>query len=106
VVKDDLGEVVDAYPYWNIVFKDGSSVSVEPTVAPQPAEAGIYDCKAASTKDTQDLINKHIGSLDGEVLMDFLVAYSPYKEVAAVLPRRKFKFKSGESIVASIQGAA
>ena len=106
VIKDDLGEVVDAHPYWDVVFKDGSELSVEPMGTLKAPEPGVYDCKASSVKDTQALINKFISVLDKEVKVDYLVAYSPYQEVAAVLPRRTFKFKSGESIVESLRGVA
>lgn len=102
VIKDDYGEVVDALPEWHVRFKDGSEIVVELDGVPKPPSVGIFDCKDASQRDTQAIINKHFSHIKS-IEKDFLIAVNSHKEKCAVLPRRRFTFKSADDIVEGLQ---
>lgn len=104
VIKDSQGEVVDAIPEWHIKFKDGSEATVEPKGKPDSPTVGVYDPKGASTKDTQNIINKYIGSIRSDgVEIEYLIVTNNYEEKVAILPRRRFYFKSVDDIVEGLK---
>ncbi len=103
VIKDDYGEVVDALPEWHIRFKDGSERTIELTNGKaSPPTMGLYDCKTASQRDTQAIINKHLSHIKS-VEKDFLIAQNNFGEKCAILPRRRFVFKTADDIIENLK---